>query len=77
MPDPPPTPKHKPLTETQPLESAMPPENVEVDVFVTFIFVTVVVPKLESPTASVPPDMLTLLIEPPFIVGLFITVLVS
>lgn len=68
----PPVPTQVPLIERHPLVIAMPPANVEVEVFETVRFVSVVVPALKEPAFIV-----ALFIVPPLIVGLFITVFVS
>ena len=72
-----PVPRQTPLTETHPPETAIPPAYVEVDVFETVRFVKVVVPRLAE-FAEIEPALIDVfVIEPPLIVGLFITVLVS
>ena len=83
VPLPPPVPKQVPFTETQPPVIAIPPANVEVDVFVTVRFVSDVVPRLpiiifvNVAPSIVPPLIEVFVIDPPLIVGLFITVFVS
>ena len=77
VPDPPPpVPRQTPFTETHPLDSAMPPANVDVDVLLTARFVSVVVPKLEIPADNVLAATLVFVMDPPFMVGLFIDVFV-
>lgn len=68
-----PVPRHVPFTETHPPETAMPPENVDVEMFVTARLLSVVVPKFAPLLVLI----VVFVIDPPFIVGLFIEVLVS
>ena len=80
-----PVPRHVPFTVTHPPLIAIPPANVDVEVFVTIRFVTVVVPsdalseKRDEAaiveTLIVPPVIDAPEIEPPEIAGLEILVL--
>jgi hypothetical protein len=72
-----PIPRQTPFTDTHPPETAIPPAYVEVDVLETVRFVKVVVPRLAELADIDPALILVLFIEPPFIVGLFITVFVN
>lgn len=71
---PPPVPRHVPLTETHPPDTAIPPEYVDVEVFVTVKFVSVVVPADKLPVDIEPPLIVVFEIDPPVIVGLVMTV---
>ncbi len=76
---PPPVPKHVPLTDTHPPDTAIPPAYVEVLVFVTVRLVRVVVPRVAvvAPrfvTEIEPELILVFVIDPPVMVGFVIDV---
>ena len=66
----PPVPRHVPLTVRHPPVIATPPEKVDVEVFVTIRFVTVVVPSTASPEVLI----VVFVMDPPVMIGFVIVV---